>query len=62
MRTIEKTEMKKLDFPISGYNYIVMIIRSVDGGITFANCGCSKYFKTKESAEEYICLHKANKL
>lgn len=39
MKTIEQSKIKKLSFPVSGYNYNVQILRSVDGGETFAYCG-----------------------
>lgn len=56
MKTIEKAEIKKLSFPVSGYNYDVQILRSADGGETFVYCGSGKYFKTYEEAEAYSKL------
>lgn len=54
MKTIEKVEIQKLDFPVANvYNYDAMIFRSVDGGKTFAYCGCGKLFATLEEAERY---------
>lgn len=54
MKTIEKVKIEKLSFPVGNiYNYNAMIFRSVDGGNTFAYCGCGKYFKTRETAENY---------
>lgn len=54
MKTIEKVKIEKLSFPVGNiYNYNAMIFRSVDGGKTFAYCGCGKYFETIEAAERY---------
>lgn len=54
MKTIEKVEIQKLHFPVANiYNYNAMIFRSVDGGRTFAYCGCGKHFATLEEAERY---------
>lgn len=54
METINKVIIERLCFPIAGiYNYNAMIFRSVDGGKTFAYCGCGKYFQTREAAERY---------
>lgn len=54
MKTIEKVEIKKLSFPVDNiYNYNAMILRNVDGGGTFAYCGCGKYFTTLKEAETY---------
>lgn len=54
MKTIEKVEIKKLDFPVANiYNYDAMIFRSVDGGKTFGYCGYGKLFATLEEAERY---------
>ena len=58
MKTIEKAEIKKLSFPVNGYNYNVQVLRSVDGGETFVYCGSGKYFKTYEKAEAYSKLFK----
>ena len=57
MKTIEKVKIKKLSLPVSGYNYNVQILRSVDGGETFAYCGSGRYFKTKEDAKAYSKLY-----
>ena len=53
METIERVEIKEMSFPVYGYNYNAMILRSVDGGKTFWYCGCGKYFRTFKEAETY---------
>lgn len=48
-----KTVIEKLSFPVDGYKYNVQIWRSVDGGQTYAYCGCGKFFHTEADAQEY---------
>lgn len=50
---LEYVKIQKLAFPVQGYAYNAQIWRSIDGGETFAYCGCGKYFRTLEEAEAY---------
>lgn len=55
MEIKNKYVMEKLHFSVDGiYNYIVKTLTSVDNGKTFYYCGISKYFQTKQKAENYI--------
>ena len=53
MKTMRKTTIDKLAFPVNGYRYNVKIWISVDGGENYAYCGLGKYFKTEQQAQEY---------
>ena len=53
MKTIEKANIIKLNFPIDGYYYNVQILRSVDDGKSYWYCGCGKYCKTLDEANIY---------
>ena len=53
VEAIRKYTVEALHFPVDGYEYIVMLWTSVDGGETFYHCGVSKYFKTEAEARRY---------
>lgn len=46
--------IEKLYFPVSGMQYDVRLVLSVNGGETFWYCGFGCFCKTKEEAESYI--------
>ena len=49
-----KFNIKRLTFPVDGYEFDVQIWISVDGGKNFYHCGLGKFCKTKQEAEKYI--------
>ena len=53
MNAIRRYTLEKLHFPVDGYQFIVSMITSVDGGKNFYYCGNSKYFRTEQEAVEY---------
>lgn len=53
MKIMRKTVVKKLYFPVDGYEYDVQIWRSIDGGQTYAHCGCGKFCRTEADAQAY---------
>ena len=57
---IRKYTVEKLHFPVDGYNYIVMLWKSVDGGRNFYHCGHSKYFVTEAEALQYQAEQEAS--
>lgn len=61
MEAIRKYELESLHFPVDGYLFLVKMITSVDGGKTFYYCGNSKYFKTREEAEDWKAEQEAEK-
>lgn len=53
MDAIRQYTLEKLHFPVDGYNFLVKLITSIDGGKTFYYCGNSKYFRTEQEAQLY---------
>ena len=51
---ITRAIIEKLHLPVSGMQYDVRLVRSVDGGETFWYCGFGRFCKTKEEAADYI--------
>lgn len=47
-------EIKKLSFPVDGYEYDVQVHISVDAGNTYYNCGLGRLTRTLEEACLYI--------
>ena len=52
-KVLSKVYISELNYPVDGYTHNVQITRSVDGGQKFYYCGCGKYCKSLEQAEDY---------
>lgn len=48
-----KVYISELRFPVDGYTHNAQIVRSVDGGNKYYYCGCGKFCKSLEEAEDY---------
>lgn len=63
MNVIKKVHIAKLNFPVEGYRWNVVILTSTDGGRTFWYAGNGKYAKSFPAAirEKFKLLRSCRK-